>query len=321
MSTAEHLNIPVADPPPKTTIARLLRAMWRQRSKTPRCPPTPRLDGQLALVTGGNGGIGFETARGLMRRGASVIIAARNQAKADDAVERLNTEQGGGGAVAWSCRCDLSDLESVAACVPALLERAGEANIDIFVANGGIAPTSHSLSKQGHEAAFATNVLGHFLMTRLLLDAGRLVPARVVVVTGDIYCIATECTPDFAFKGKLGGLKAYARSKLGNVWFARELARRCEGLSVFLVHPGGVATDMVAGHVDRLSAKLLLTAEEGAQMSLICATQPGLERGGYYHNTLGLMKLAHDDPGADRDKASALWSTCEALCRGTCAAS
>jgi NAD(P)-dependent dehydrogenase (short-subunit alcohol dehydrogenase family) len=297
--------------------------MWRQRSRMPSCPDTPRLDGKLALVTGGNGGIGYQTIRGLMRRGADVVMASRNQEKAGQACQRLRDELGASPAVD-NVTCDLGDLDSVAACVADTIRVLGRRSVDVFIANAGISPKAHRLSKQGHESTFATNVLGHHLLTRLLQDAGRLKDSRVVILTGDIYCLVSECTPDYKFSGSLGGLLAYARSKLGNLWLARELAARASDLSAFVVHPGAVATDLVvdaAGLFGRIGRRIMLTSEEGAQMSLICATQDGLENGGYYHNTLGLMRLSPGDPGADRRKAAALWDTCEHLCRGHLSAS
>ena len=75
--------------PSKHTFFRIFRAMWRQKSKTPNCSDQPRLDGKLALVTGGNNGIGFETTKGLAERGAEVIILTRNEAKSRDAIEKI----------------------------------------------------------------------------------------------------------------------------------------------------------------------------------------------------------------------------------------
>ena len=96
--------------PPKITFFRIFKAIWRQKSKTPNCPSLPRLDGKLALVTGGNHGIGFETTKGLVKRGAEVIILTRSESKSKDAIEKIKAEVNG--KVHFIC-LDLSDIKSI----------------------------------------------------------------------------------------------------------------------------------------------------------------------------------------------------------------
>jgi NAD(P)-dependent dehydrogenase (short-subunit alcohol dehydrogenase family) len=171
---------------------RLAAATWRQRSRSLRCPDLPRLDGKRALVTGGNAGIGLATCAGLLARGAEVVMAARSADKANTAAETLRAVPGGA-----SLQCvslDLTDLPSVRACAQVLAEH--HAPLDVVICNGGIWPRRYATSPQGHELAFATNVLGHFALLRALIAANTLRPnARVVVVTGDIYVLARACTP------------------------------------------------------------------------------------------------------------------------------
>ncbi|CAG0954820.1 hypothetical protein MYXO_00422 [Myxococcaceae bacterium] len=289
--------------PPASVLARLTRGVWRQASRNPRCPATPRLDGRTALVTGGGRGIGVETTRGLIARGAEVISASRKPHDLSLPARHLPL--------------DLADLGAVARSVDSLASLLDGRRLDLLVANAGLWPTRFARSAQGHEIAFATNALGHHalirgLQARDLLASG----ARVVIVTGDIYVMARECTPDFAYRTALGGQLAYCRSKLANLWQMRELAARHPELCVVAVHPGVVASELggasrgVGGTVKRA---LLLSTEAGAQTPLFCATQPGIRSGAYYHNALGRVELASDDPAADSSRAAAFWDLLEDL--------
>jgi NAD(P)-dependent dehydrogenase (short-subunit alcohol dehydrogenase family) len=140
--------------------------------------------------------------------------------------------------------------------------------------------------------------------------------ARVVFVTGDIYIMARECSPDYAYRGMLGGQQAYCRSKLGNLWYVTELSRRNPAIRVHAVHPGVIATELGGsntGIAGGLKRALMLSPEQGAQTSLFCATQPGLESGSYHHNTLGRVELRPEDPASDGIRAKALWEQVEQL--------
>jgi NAD(P)-dependent dehydrogenase (short-subunit alcohol dehydrogenase family) len=291
-------------PAPRFVFLRLVTAFWRQEARCLVCPKTPRLDGAVALVTGGNAGIGLETCRGLLERGARVIMAVRDQDKAAEACARLRAVEGRDLPLEHRV-LDLSDLDSVAACARGLeAER-----IDVFVANAGVWPRAHGLSPQGHEIAFATNVLGHHLLLRLLEP--RLGPgARVVLVTGDIYCLASACTSDYRYRGSLGGMLAYCRSKLGTLWEVAVWQARHVEWRVVAVHPGVVAS----GLGGRAPGRSGLSCARGAQTSLFAATQPDVPPGAYLHNTLGLVRLPKRDPALDRAKAAELWERCEELC-------
>jgi NAD(P)-dependent dehydrogenase (short-subunit alcohol dehydrogenase family) len=289
--------LPIWDAPPGS-LRRSVAALWRQRARSLRCPESARLDGWLALVTGGNAGIGLETSRGLAKRGAEVIVACRSEVKAPPRWLPL----------------DLADLASVRAAADRLAHETAGRPIDVAIWNAGLWPERFSLSPQGHEIAFATNVLGHFALTRALELRGMLPAARVVVVTGDIYAGARACTPDFAYRGRVGGADAYRRAKLGNLWLARELARRRPALRVVAVHPGVVASNLVRGF-DAWKRRMFLDCEAGAQASLVAATRPELATGSYLHNTGGLVRFAPDDPAEDAAGAAALWDVCEAAAR------
>lgn len=299
---------------------RLLKSMYKQPQRTLRCPATPRLDGQTVLVTGGTGGIGLETCRGLLARGGEVILTGRSPAKTDEACRRLGAESASGTTTTTksirAVQLDLADLGSVKRCATELCASLGERRIDALVANAGMWPRRYATSPQGHEIAFATNLLGHFLLLQLLAQVLADSP-RIVLVTGDIYIMVRDCTPDYHYRTSFGGMLAYCRSKLGMLWLGAELQARQPSWQVHVVHPGVVATRL--GQEDRSAGQLavrgpVLTPVQGAQTSIFCVTQPDLEPGGYYHNTCGLLELLPSDPARNEAKARALWRTCERLC-------
>jgi NAD(P)-dependent dehydrogenase (short-subunit alcohol dehydrogenase family) len=293
---------------------RLLRSLWRQAARNPVCPAVPRLDGRIALVTGGSRGIGLATSQGLAARGAEVVTASRNEATGRRVASELRATSG---VPAHFVALDLADLARIAASLDAIEALLSSRRLDLLIANAGLWPGRHRTSAQGHEIAFATNVLGHHALIRGLIERGRLAEgARIVVLTGDIYVLADDCTSDFSYEGRSGGAIAYCRSKLGNVWYGRALARRHPELRVHVVHPGVIASELGGdrGLVARAMKRIVcLPPEAGAQTPLFCATQPGLESGAYYHNTLGRMELDPADPGADDARAQALWERLETL--------
>ena len=293
--------------PSRSVLPRMVGCLWRQADRSATCP-AGGAERRRALVTGGARGIGLETSRGLAARGAEVIAVARGETAGKQAAEAIQAEFGHD---AHFAPLDLADLSTV---VPLLerLEATLEAPLDVFVANAGLWPTRHALSAQGYEIAFATNVLGHHALLRGLLQRGLLAEdARIVIVTGDIYIMSSDCSADYAYRGALGGQMAYCRSKLGNLWQVRELARQHPKLRIQAVHPGVIASELggpntgVAGVVKRA---MMLSPEQGAQTSLFCATQPDVASGAYYHNTLGRVELHPDDPAADAEKSRALVS-------------
>ena len=208
-----------------------------------------------------------------------MIIAARTASTAEEARARIAEETG---AKVKTVALDLADLDDVAAAVGRIREAAGDRAVDVFVANAGLWPADHQKSPQGHEIAFATNTLGHHALIKGMLGARLLgAGARVVILTGDIYIRASECTSDYTYEGKSGGALAYCRSKLGNLWFVGELQRRHPELEVVAVHPGVIDSNL-GGKAEGLGKKMrplvMIDTLSGAQAPLFCATHDSRAR-------------------------------------------
>ena len=236
---------------------------------------TQDLAGRTFLVTGANTGIGLATARGLAARGGRVHLACRSEAKGKAAVAGLAAETGNDqiGFLAL----DLASLASVRACAQAFLALCEP--LHVLVDDGA---NERGLTADGFEMAFGVNHLGHFALTTALLDClAASVPARVVTVSSMAHYQAKTVDFDRLRQptGSRTGLPEYAVSKLCNVLFTQELARRLDGRGVttYALQPGIVASDMVRRWprpVRPLMRLAMLTTEQGARTSLYCATAP-----------------------------------------------
>ncbi len=235
------------------------------------------LGGRTFLVTGGNTGIGRATVAGLAGRGGRVWIAARSRAKGEAAVAAIKAETGCDSV--WFLPLDLADLDSVRACASAFLAL-GEP-LHVLVNNAGVGG-ARGLTKQGFELTFGINHLGHFALTSALLGGlTDSAPARVVTVSSDAHYSAKGIDFEALRRRTRGitGLREYAVSKLCNVLFTQELARRTAGTGVttYALHPGVVASDIwrrVPWPVRPILTRRMLSVTEGAQTSLYCATSP-----------------------------------------------
>lgn len=311
-----------------TSVAvRMFQAVGLQLvSRNPVCDfVKDDLKGQLILLSGGNSGIGLETAKGLVKRGADVVMVGRNERKIEEAVEKIKVSLANEGVNDVSLRyavADMADLRSVAAIVPILDHFFSHRKIDQLILNAAIWPQEYVESAQGFEIAFATNTLGPHLLLRSLIEQDLLRDdARVIFLTGDIYITVagTEdeaCSPDYRYSSPAGaaGQISYSRSKLGMMWLFDHLHVRYPSLNMYLVHPGVIGTNL-AGSDNPMPKAMMLTDEGGAQTTLICATAPLnlLQNGGYYHNTLGRMVLPTADPAKNNEKAAAFWDLAESL--------
>lgn len=285
---------------------RLFNCIWRQKAKTPVCPMEPRIDNQIVVITGGNRGIGLETTKGLLARGAEVIILSRSPLEEASLLKYL-------GKRLHVIQMDLADISSIKNAIEPLKQILNTRRIDKLINNAGIARRGvpYRESPQGYELTFAVNVLGHHILFQACHSGNLLASdAQIIAITGDLYVQAAACTPNFKYKGTSGNA-AYARSKLGVMWWAYTCHRRYKNYKINLVHPGAVLTGLGGGPgplARRIMRAITLTPEEGAQMSLICATQPDIEPGGYYHNTVGHVILPAADIALHQEKAEAFWA-------------
>ncbi|MDX2090281.1 MAG: SDR family oxidoreductase [Kofleriaceae bacterium] len=262
------------------------------------------------VVTGANTGIGKVTALELARRGAHVILACRSKAKTDPVIEEIKRETGNQNVEL--ALLDLGDFASIRACAEALLAK----NIPIhgLINNAGL--VARGTTKDGFELIFGTNHIGHYLFTRLLLDRLRSTPgARIVNVSSHSHYKAKRI--DFAAVEKptrtMVGLHEYEESKLANVLFTKELARRLEGSGVttYAVHPGQVATDAwrrIPQPFRYLFKLKMITPEKGAVSTLHAATSPDVAtQTGLYYDAKGRVK--RPNPLAeDAELAKTLWN-------------
>ena len=275
-------------------------------------PAMEDLAGKTFIITGANTGIGKITAKELARQGAHVILACRSKSKTDPVVDEIKRETGNDN-VEFAA-LDLSDQGSIRSCAEALLARAPK--IHGLINNAGVVAKRGSSTKDGYEMTFGTNHLGHYLFTRLLLDRLKQTPgARIVNVSSNSHYQAKRIDWDKLQRPTktIVGIKEYEVSKLANVLFTKELARRLEGSEVttYAVHPGVVATDAwrrIPPPFRWLVKRFMITPEQGAQSSLVCATSPELakETGKYY--TVGGKEKRPNRVADDVDLAKTLWS-------------
>ncbi|MBW4717544.1 oxidoreductase [Saccharothrix obliqua] len=256
----------------------------------------PDQRGRVAVVTGANTGIGFETARALAARGATVVLACRDPRRADDAAERISRVAPG--AEVRVVHLDLASLASVRGAAEAIAEHG---RIDLLVNNAGVTGL-RGRTRDGFEIQFGVNHLGHFALTGLLADRLLATPgSRVVTVSSIGHRLGVLDPAD----PQTGGRSAYARSKLANLLFSHELHRRLRAAgadtSALAAHPGGAATEVFRNSSAWFRAPNLLLARllgrtpaMGALPTLRAATDPAA-RGGEYYGPGGLFEV-HGHP-------------------------
>ncbi len=265
--------------------------------------------GKTVLITGSTAGIGLEAAVALARVGARVLIVGRDPRRTDAAVTTIRTRAG---VEVQSYLCDFSSQADIRRFADEL--RRDHARLDVLLNNVGGVNERRTLTVDGIETTFATNHLAPFLLTNLLLDLiVRSAPARVVTVSSIGHRQGTLDFADLGFERGYGILKAYSRSKLANVLFANELARRLAGRGVTSnsVHPGSIATDIwsdVPWWAKPIVALFLrpsfLTPEQGAAPLVHLAVNPALDdvTGQYFDrfDAVAPQPLAQDEALARR---------------------
>jgi len=241
------------------------------------------MKGKVCLITGATSGIGLETAKQLARLGATVIVVGRNASKGAMVVSQLRQQTGN--AQIEFMRADLSSQKEIRALAEQFKRK--YARLDVLVNNAGIVKIFREESVDGIEMTWAVNHLAYFLLTNLMLDVlNASAPARIVNVSSAMHWQARIHFNDVEFKRGYNPLTTYCHSKLANIMFTYELARRLEGTGVTAnaLHPGGVRTNLLAsnGWLFRWIAQPIfnlhaVSVEEGAQTSVYLATSPAVE--------------------------------------------
>ncbi|MEM6995385.1 MAG: SDR family oxidoreductase [Myxococcota bacterium] len=279
------------------------------------------LKDKVCLVTGANAGIGRETARGLAQEGATVVMAARNRSKGEEAV--ADVKETSGNDKVELLELDLASLASVRAAAKTFLER--HDRLDLLINNAGLILGDRRTTADGFESTFGINHLGHFEFTRLLLDRIKeSAPARIINLASDAHRTSKGLDFDdlMVERRPYKGMYVYGDSKLANILFTRELSRRLEGSDVVThaVHPGVVRTGFARdgdvkgalGFLVKLAGPFLLTPTDGAATSLYVALSDdaGKTTGEYWARKTRKTprKPAQDDAAAKR-----LWEVSEQL--------
>ncbi len=273
----------------------------------------PDLGGKCCMVTGASAGLGRATALALARTGASLTLVCRDRSRGEKTVDEIRRETGN--AAVNLMLADLSAQQSIRKLASDFLAR-GEP-LDILVNNAGVFNLKRSVTEDNIETVFAVNHLSYFMLTLLLLARlKQSAQARIVNVASEAHRSGTIDFDDLEGARSYRPMHIYGRSKLANILFTYELARRLEGTGVIVncLHPGGVATGLGLnnGAIARLLARLihpfLRTPEEGARTQVYLASSPEVEgvSGAYFVD----CKPAKSSPESyDASVARRLWET------------
>jgi NAD(P)-dependent dehydrogenase (short-subunit alcohol dehydrogenase family) len=282
------------------------------------------MTGKVVLITGGNSGIGKASAIELARLGGTVVITARNAKRGERAVAEIRAQSGRRN-VHW-IHLDLADFASICACAAEVLERFDR--LDVLINNAGHLQSERTETKDGFESTFGVNHLGHFLLTKLLLDRLRSsAPARVINVASTAHWFVPFGLDfdDLQSERRYDGFIAYARSKLANIQFTRELARRCAGSGVTSnsLCPGLVASNFARdgdasglwAMVAQLSRPLAISPSLAARTSVFLASDASVDSITGEHFVWN-MRVPVSWVARDARSMRRLWEVSEELVRG-----
>ncbi len=283
----------------------------------------PDQSGKVAIVTGANSGIGYETALELAQKGATVVMACRNLQKANPAAEQIRQTQPEGEVVVMEL--DLGDLDSVRDFAAAFQEKYDR--LDLLINNAGIMVPPYGKTAQGFETQFGVNHLGHFALTGLLLDLAMETPqSRIVTVSSMAHRFGQMDFDDLQWEKKAyKPSPAYGQSKLANLLFTYELQRRLtaagkETLAV-AAHPGWTETNLQrhSGAASFLNPYFAQSQSMGALPTLRAAVDPHVT-GGDYYGPNGFMEIRghpvrvqSNDASHNLADAHRLWQVSEEL--------
>lgn len=271
------------------------------------------MQGKTCVVTGGTGGIGREVARGLGRLGADVVLVVRSPGRGEE-VRRQLAADGGGGTV-HVVRGDLASLAEVRRAAAEIADRFPR--VDVLVNNAATFTRRRAETADGLEMQLAVNHLAPFLLTRLLLDPLRAAgAARVVALSSEAHRRGRVPWDDLQGTRRYSGLQRYCDTKLMNLLFTAELARRVEGTGVTAnaMHPGVVGTELLFGGFAplRLFRRFLRTPEQGARTAVWLASDPAIAgvTGRYFKDE---KEIEPARQARDADEARRLWDESERL--------
>lgn len=297
-----------------------------RESKWGRCCNTNRLDGKVAIITGASSGIGFETAKELAKRGAQLILACRTLQSAETAALRIKKQ------LKQPLKCNMVPMELNLANLQSVKRFAEETKrsfpeIHLLVNNAGVSYPKgvKKATDDGFEIHFGVNHLGHFLLTLLLLEnLKRSKPSRIIIVSSMLHEKATLDVEDLNSENLKQPTNLYARSKLANIYFCRELARRLEGsgVNVYSLCPGWVYTQLFRNHnpkwyhyimVAPIAFFFMKSAQQGAQTVVYCATESTLDQdNGYLYRDCKKYTSKHN---FDNSIGLKLWEKSEDVLR------
>ncbi|CAF1468221.1 unnamed protein product [Adineta ricciae] len=291
------------------------------------------MNGKTILITGGNTGIGYETAKDLLKRNARVVIACRNLVKGREAIENLLKETNCSKTNLRLMECDLSSLNSVRKFAKLFNEE--ENHLDVLICNAGLGYSPQKQTEDGFDSVIQSNYLSHFLLTNLLLDKlKKSESARIINVSSDLHRLVTkpiDWSDAFTQRNSLGMMGSYPVSKLFQILSSYQFKTNLsddEHVNVFCLTPGFVSTSIKDPLEEKIGSLLSLiyypimciskwvfakTAQCGAQTSIYCAVEPSLDRSKslYFQN----CAVCPSSPlSIDPESARKLWDlSCQAV--------
>ncbi len=276
------------------------------------------LTGKVCVVTGANAGIGKETAIGLAKLGATVVMVCRDAGRAEKALSEIKRKSGSDRVELMIC--DLASQKSIRSFADEFKQQ--HDRLDVLVNNAGVFLRQRSLTEDGIESTFAINHLGYFVVTNLLLDLlEKSKPSRIVNVASTAHRYGKLDVNAWVSAREYSAFAAYANSKLANVLFTYELARRLEGTGVTAncLHPGAVASNLfrgLPGFLEALIKLVTISPERGARTSIYLASSSEVEgvTGQYFARR---RPEKSSEASYDLGAARRLWEVSEELTTGS----
>lgn len=275
------------------------------------------MNGKVCLVTGANAGIGYETALGLAKMGARVAIVCRNEERGKEALSTLIAKSNNKNIALFIA--DLASQKSIRECAKEINEKYEK--LDVLLNNAGIITPERIVTEDGFETQFAVNHLAPFLLTNLLMDLlKKSAAARIVTVASNAHKGAKANLEDLQSENGYNSKKVYGQTKLYNILFTNELARRLNGTTITAnsLHPGVITTQLLQAYMGNngvfnfISGLLFKTPEKGAETSIYLASSEDVQgvTGNYFDDKkrVNPSKLATDERTAKQ-----LWEISENL--------